>query len=395
MKNYNDKEINRLLAEADDLLSGIQLYETPEEEQERKKKEELQCQEELRKQQEEMQRQEEMKQQEELQRQEELQEQAEQQRQEELQRQAELQKQAELQRQEKQQRQAELQQQETQLRQEEWQRQKELQRQEVSQEQEERQKQEALQQWEEQQRQQENFKFQEEPLVQEQKQKEKKQEKKQGKMQQQDRHLPVFGILFLILSFAFMELITHLSLYRSVDTTFLYPALFAAGMGCVTAIVVSFFNKRINTILAILVMLLYGGYCDLQILYHAAFGNFLRLVDMRDGVWMLIHNRDIVLSATETVLPWLVLMVLPIILWAVLGRKVICFEKGNWLNRMIITFAGGICIILGILLLDIHGYEIGSPYVCFYHFDSLSNLGESGQQLGMLGTLVLEWMEWF
>ncbi len=367
MKNYNDKEINRLLAEADDLLSGIQLYETPEEEQERKKKEELQRQEELRKQQEEMQRQEEMKQQEELQRQ------------------------AELQRQEKQQRQAELQQQETQLRQEEWQRQKELQRQEVSQEQEERQKQEALQQWEEQQRQQENFKFQEEPLVQEQKEKEKKQEKKQ----QQDRHLPVFGILFLFLSFAFMELITHLSLYRSVDTTFLYPALFAAGMGCVTAIVVSFFNKRVNTILAILVMLLYGGYCDLQILYHAAFGNFLRLVDMRDGVWMLIHNRDIVLSATETVLPWLVLMVLPIILWAVLGRKVICFEKGNWLNRMIITFAGGICIILGILLLDIHGYEIGSPYVCFYHFDSLSNLEESGQQLGMLGTLVLEWMEWF
>ena len=44
MKNYNDKEINRLLAEADDLLSNIQLYETPEEEQERKLKEELQRQ---------------------------------------------------------------------------------------------------------------------------------------------------------------------------------------------------------------------------------------------------------------------------------------------------------------------------------------------------------------
>lgn len=336
MKNYNDKEINRLLAEADDLLSGIQLYETPEEEQERKKKEELQRQEELRKQQEEMQRQEEMKQQEELQRQKELQQQ------EELQRQEELQQQ------------------------EEWKLHEELQQEEDSE-------------------------LQDEFLVQE----PQEEEEEQQEIQLQERHLPIFGVLFMILSFVFMELITHLSLYRSVDTTFLYPVLFVAGMGCVTAIVVSLFNKRVNTILAILIMLLYGGYCDLQILYHAAFGNFLRLADMRDGVWMLIHDRDIVLSATETVLPWLVLMVLPIILWAVLGRKVICFERGNWLNRLIIAFAGIICVILGVLMLNIHGYEIGSPYVCFYHFDSLGNLEASGQQLGMLGTLVLECVEWF
>lgn len=46
MKKYSDKEVNRLLAAADDLLADIQLYETPEEEQRRKQKEELRKQEE-------------------------------------------------------------------------------------------------------------------------------------------------------------------------------------------------------------------------------------------------------------------------------------------------------------------------------------------------------------
>ncbi len=327
MKNYNDNDIDRLLAEADDLLASIQLYETPEEELARKQKEEEK-------------------------------------RLEELRRQEEIQKQEEERRQEEHRKQ-EIQQQEVQ--------QEEIPQQKETREPEDVQQQEEKQQAEEQQT----------------------KKHRQGNVlrQKEHRQLPVAGLIFLVLSIVFMEAVTHLSLYRSWDMTAVYPILFAVGLGSVVAIVTSFFGKRVNTVLAALTLFVYGCYCDVQILYHATYENFMRLADVREGIWLLVNDRATTLVAAENTLPWLVIMFLPLILWAVLGRKVIQFEKGTWLNRVILLFVGIIAITVGILLLDIHGYEIGSPYVCFYHFDSLGNLEATGKQLGMFMTVVLELLE--
>ena len=53
MRNYSDKDLNRILNEADELLANIQLYETPEEEAARKEREEQERLEELKRRQEE------------------------------------------------------------------------------------------------------------------------------------------------------------------------------------------------------------------------------------------------------------------------------------------------------------------------------------------------------
>lgn len=333
MKNYNDNDIDRLLAEADDLLASIQLYETPEEELARKQKEEEK-------------------------------------RLEELRRQEEIQKQEEERRREEERQQEEYRKQEIQ--------QQEVQQEEIPQQKETREPEEVQQQEEKQQA-----------------EKQQTEKHRQGNVlrQKEHRQLPVVGLIFLVLSIVFMEAVTHLSLYRNWDMTAIYPILFAVGLGSVVAIVTSFFGKRVNTVLAALTLFVYGCYCDVQILYHAAYENYMRLANVRDGIWLLLNDRTTVLNAAEHILPWLVLMFLPLILWAVLGRKVIQFEKGTWLNRIILLFAGLIAVILGVLLLDIPGYELGSPYVCFYHFDSLGNLEATGKQLGMFMMKILELLE--
>lgn len=206
----------------------------------------------------------------------------------------------------------------------------------------------------------------------------------------------LFGCsLFSILCFMYMEVITHLSIYGRMDTKIVYPLLFAAGIGCLAALVSSFFSKRWNTALFCILLILCSLYCDLQILYHAVSGAFLSLTDIPAGIQMLSRQGEGVLSGMTAVLPGLVLMFLPLLLWAVVGRKWIRFEQSRWWNRLLVTAAGIIVVIVGILCLDLHGYEAGSPYVCFYHFDSETQLEETGRQLGVTAVTGLELLEWF
>lgn len=201
--------------------------------------------------------------------------------------------------------------------------------------------------------------------------------------------------LFSILCFMYMEVITHLGIYGSIDTKIVYPLLFAAGIGCMAAVVSSFFSKRWNTVLFCVLLILCNLYCDLQMIYHSVWGAFLSLTDIPAGIQMLSQQGKTVIPGMTVVLPWLVLMFLPILLWAVAGRKWVRFEQSRWWSRLLMTAAGIIVVTIGILCLDLHGYEADSPYVCFYHFDSEAQLEETGRQLGITASAGLELLEWF
>lgn len=204
----------------------------------------------------------------------------------------------------------------------------------------------------------------------------------------------LFGCsLFSIGCFLYMEVILHLSIYHSIDTTIVYPLLFAAGIGCMAAAVSSFLPKRWNTVLFCVLLLVCSLYCDLQIVYHIASGAFLLLTDIPAGISMLLRQGETVLPGMTVALPWLVLMFLPLLLWAAAGRKWIRFEQSRGWSRLLLTTAGILVVVIGILCLDLHGYELDSPYVCFYHFDSETQMEETGRQLGITAMTGLELLE--
>lgn len=360
MKNFNDKELNRILSEADQLLSDIHLYETPEEEQRRKQKEEEA------RQQEELKRLAEEEKQRELERQEKLQ-------QEELKRLAEEEKQNELEQQEqlqseplvKEEKQKELEKQE-QLQQEDSELLAEQEKSKVLEEQEQT-KQEVEQLSEE-------VELPKQPL------------------QTSGVGFAFFPVLFLVGSFIYMELLTHLSLYRSIDSTILYPVLWAVGLGCLSAMIVSLFPRKVNRVLVVILLVLGGLYCDLQIFCHDVTGSFFNLTAISESIQRMSQLDEITPVAFFGIL-WLIGMFLPAIFWMFLGREYLAFEKGNWRNRLILLFSGVIFMSLMVLSLDIHGYEADSPYVCFYQFDSTKNLELAGKQLGMGTMIVLELLE--
>ena len=416
MRNYSDKDLNRILNEADELLANIQLYETPEEEAARKEREEQERLEELKRRQEE-----------------------EQKRLEEL-----------LRRQEEERRlEEEKRQQEEQLLREELQRQQEqtteyaepvagyaepagndeqpekaifgeesgvaeddcwsaflAERQEEDNYQAKKKAEKAEQKREKKkgkQKQKERSRKQDKAEA-----KQKKQKKQECRKQPETEaaeeakevsnrntqekpvgQLWICGI-FAAVCYAFMEALTHIAIYRSVDSTLLYPILFAAGVGCVLAMLCSFFGKKGNTIGYLVVTVLMGAYYDLQIIYHGVTSSFLHITQLRESLWVLKLNQAMTLHEIKQVLPWLVIMFVPLLLWALIGRHWIRFEKGGWFQRLVLLFAGIILAAVAVLTLDIHGYDAGSPYVTFYHYDGMTMLEQAGKQLGVLVTTVLE-----
>lgn len=202
------------------------------------------------------------------------------------------------------------------------------------------------------------------------------------------------SVLYMMVSFMFMEAMTHLGAYGTLGTNFIYPLFFAASLGGVICLLSSFLNVKGNTIVAFLLQILFAAYCDLQMIYYAAMGSFLRLSQARDDMWLLVHSEQMKEAATES-LPWLVLMFLPIILWAVIGRRFIQFQQSHWLTKLVFLIGTVVFAVIGIIMLDLKGYEDYSPYAAFYNYESGIRTEQTGNQLGMTALTGLEILELF
>ncbi len=202
-------------------------------------------------------------------------------------------------------------------------------------------------------------------------------------------------MLFSMLSFVFMEVAVRFGAYHSISSTILYPILFAAAAGCLVAFLASLFPKRINTILYALVLVICGCYGDVQIIHHEMYGEFLPLASFGQGIMEIFRNKQVFLATAGSYVSWLVVMFLPLILWIAVLRNKISFEPERWYQRLILVFSAVMLGVLGVLTLDIHGYEKQAPYVTFYHFDSQTRLEAAGKDLGLTATTVLELVEAF
>lgn len=443
MRNYTDKDLNRILDEADELLANIQLYETPEEEAARKEREEQERLEELKRQQEEEQKHlEELlrKQEEERRLEEEKRQQEEQLLREELQRQQQEQPETGEKLQPEQEPATEYAEPVAEYKEavtqepveddgqsekavfgeesavseddrwsaflaerkeeDDYQAKKKAEKAEQKRkkkEEKQKQKEHSRQQDKEEEKQKRQKQKKQPEPVKEERRKQPEIKTSEGAQTVSDRNtqknpvgqLWICGI-FAAFCYAFMEALTHIAIYRLVDSTILYPILFAAGVGCVLAMLCSFFGKKGNTICYLVITVLMGAYCDLQIIYHGVTSSFLRITQLKESLWVLKLNQAMTFHEIKQVLPWLVIMFVPLLLWALVGRHWIRFEKGGWFQRLVLLFAGIILAAVAVLTLDIHGYEAGSPYVTFYHYDSMTMLEQAGKQLGVLVTTVLE-----
>lgn len=204
---------------------------------------------------------------------------------------------------------------------------------------------------------------------------------------------PWLNLVFIVASMIYLELLTHVGIYQSINTTIIYPILFAAGLGCIITVLASFLPRHWNAIIVCTILILGSLYCDLQLLYHTLEGRFVKLSGLPAALGRMVQDRGSLGQGIMEALPFLLFMFLPILFWIFVGRDWIRLEPGTWLKRLLIFVFGCILTVVSILCLDLHGYEENAPYVCAYRFDSDILLEPAGEQLGMTAMTILELLE--
>lgn len=191
----------------------------------------------------------------------------------------------------------------------------------------------------------------------------------------------LYPMFFFIGTLVYLEILTHLYIFNSIDSRIIYPIIFAISMGMLFTLLSGAFdsygNRLIMWFLTTITCLIFG----LQLVYYRVFKVFFSFQTLgmaRDAV--LEFGDDVNNAINSNILPLITIM-LPLFVLYLLIRYVFISDKRNTRSQCYLLI-GALCFhLLALLLLPIHSKSDYSPYDLYYH----SKVPElSGEQLGVI-----------
>ncbi len=155
---------------------------------------------------------------------------------------------------------------------------------------------------------------------------------------------PVWSfLLFFPVTILYLEIVLKVSVYHTLfNIGLLYMTLFSIAAGLILTLCCSFFSRKINHIVAIaLTSLLTLLFCA-QVVYYQSFGVFLVLFSIH-GAGDATQFSDIALQKILYRLPVILLMIIPLVLLCVFGKRWFRFQKFSWPFKGIL--AGGMVVV--------------------------------------------------
>ena len=202
-------------------------------------------------------------------------------------------------------------------------------------------------------------------------------------------------VCYAALTMIYMEVILHLAVYDTMDTNVFQSAAFAAAAGCIIVLAVSWLPEKVNHIVCMILLILGCGWFDFQIISHS-WNESYALLSMDIGYPLQVLKNIIpALQSTGADMVWMVLMFAPVILFGIFGRKLLPLHRAGWMNRVLMGLAGILLAVVGFLCIEAHGAGEGTPYETIRRFDSNVNQEQAVEQMGITGTVLLEGMEAF
>ena len=202
-------------------------------------------------------------------------------------------------------------------------------------------------------------------------------------------------VCYAAMTMIYMEVILHFAVYRTMDTNVFQSAAFAAAAGCIIVLAVSWLPEKVNHIVCMILLILGCGWFDFQIISHS-WNESYALLSMDIGYPLqVLKNIVPALQSTGADMVWMVLMFAPVILFGIFGRKLLPLHRAGWMNRVLMGLAGILLAVVGFLCIEAHGAGEGTPYETIRRFDSNVNQEQAVEQMGITGTVLLEGMEAF
>ena len=202
-------------------------------------------------------------------------------------------------------------------------------------------------------------------------------------------------VCYAALTMIYMEMILHFAVYRTMDTNVFQSAAFAAAAGCIIVLAVSWLPEKVNHIVCMILLILGCGWFDFQIISHS-WNESYALLSMDIGYPLQVLKNIIpALQSTGADMVWMVLMFAPVILFGIFGRKLLPLHRAGWMNRVLMGLAGILLAVVGFLCIEAHGAGEGTPYETVRRFDANVDQEQAVEQMGITGTVLLEGMEAF
>ena len=124
-------------------------------------------------------------------------------------------------------------------------------------------------------------------------------------------------VCYAAMTMIYMEAILHLAVYDTMDTNVFQSAAFAAAAGCIIVLAVSWLPEKVNHIVCMILMILGCGWFDFQIISHS-WNESYALLSMDIGYPLqVLKNIVPALQSTGADMVWMVLMFAPVIIFGI------------------------------------------------------------------------------
>jgi len=193
----------------------------------------------------------------------------------------------------------------------------------------------------------------------------------------------VFG--YWVAALLFWETLLHFAVFGEFSLKFGYTVGFSVSAALFLALAVSFLKQKgafaVNLLLTLVLTVLYGS----QMVYYFIFGTLYSVSLMGQGGQALTSFWRETLSAMLEHLPWLLLLLIPLVMLVLLRRQ---FAQSDWFCR-IVALAAAVLTFWGTeQILYRSGTELFSDYG--YYTSSSVSANPTAQRFGLLTAFRLE-----
>ena len=164
----------------------------------------------------------------------------------------------------------------------------------------------------------------------------------------------------------YLEVLFHLAIYHKLESTSIYPVLFGATLGLFLAALTVWLPRIGNEIIAYGGLTVFCVYDIVQLIYFRIFGTFLSLVSV-GGAGNAMDFKVVMFEKIRQNIGWILLFLLPVIALVLLRVFLLKFDKPKMKIRLI-SVASAVCLCaISILLLNVQGRAMYSPYQLFHN----------------------------
>ena len=192
----------------------------------------------------------------------------------------------------------------------------------------------------------------------------------------------LFAALPFIIAFPiaiiYLELITHIAAFSAIDMSyFAYVTFFSISGGLLMVLLATFFDKKVNYIISLVLLGTLTLLCCVQVVYSAFFGDFFQLATL-GMAGNILDYMDNTIKAIFANIHWIILLFVPFVLFAVFGRGAVAPEKSGWMLRGGCAALSALFLLFGSLYVNAHDDLFGDRFIYREGFQVKDSIGKFG-----------------